>query len=1234
MDYVTDSEIPAVWRVGDVMLGLYEVKRVFTSGGMGLVYRIGHRGWNMDLAVKSPRQEYLRSPAQKEHFVRECETWIGLGLHPHIVSCHYVRTLGGIPRVFAEYVDGGSLREWIDSGRLYSGGPDEALRRVLNIAIQMAWGLSYAHERGVVHQDVKPGNVLVAVDENAKVTDFGLARARTVAGESPTDGAAPTNVLASCGGMTPAYCSPEQAHGAPLSSKTDIWSWAISVFEMFVGEPPCRHGGQLAGEIFAAYRASKEDGDGLLPLPPGIAALLAECFQRDPAKRPSDLKGIAERIAAVYGEMFNLVYPHAQPKAVELLADELNNRALSLRDLGSQAESARLMREALKANPGHLPAVFNSGILAWRSGTITDLGLLTEVRTVRKTDPTDWSAAYAEGLVHLERSDVASGIAQLEESVRLGGDEAARKALEAAAALSANAVRSLGALEGKTDIVTPPVFTPDERSLLSGVAGKALGLWDVEARRCLRTFDGADDDVKAIAVCADGRLAVSGSQDGTLRLWDVYTGRCLRTFETAKHVPHGVSLSPDGTYAASAGSCGDGPDDFSVHLWDTTTGRHVSALNGHTGPILTVRFSPDGRWLLSGGYDATVRVWNTASRRCERILEGHSMHVASVAISADSRFAVSGAMDSTMRVWEVATGRCLGVLAHSDYVYSVSLSGDAQWAISACWGGGMCLWHLPRGRCIRTFGLENPRLSGVVSAVLGPGRRYAASKHLDGTLHLWSIAALCRDSKTYEYAPLLVARPRTTKDLVSKQNRFSVLLDQARDALTAEHYSDALRLVEEARAVRGFELARGALDLRAQVGLRCARNGFRRGWCLRTFRGHRGTVGAVWLTADGRRIFSGDNSATIIVWDVATGEAVKNLVGHDRTVTCFAGDLEATKWVVSGSYDGTLRLWEPDSGKCVRRYEGHESYVYATCVSRDGRWMVSGSDDKTARLWELATGRCLRVFAGHTGGIRSVALSPDGQWLATGSYDNKIIWDDETQRSGRLPGAKEKMLRLWHFPTGKCVWVLEGHTSGVQSVAFSGDGRRLVSWSDDGTLRVWDVETGRCVQTVDAGKEGVLSTDGRWVVSHGKGHSLHLWDLTSGKCECSLEGHTDTVISSFVSASGRWLVSGSMDRTIRLWELDWDFAARGPADWDDEAQRFLANFIVVQRPYAGELPRTRRPEEGEVAHALARSGKPSWTTHDFERLLGTLAAAGYGWLRREVVLRELEKMAAACQGST
>ncbi len=102
MTYPDPETVPPVWRIGDVILDRYEVQQIFTSGGMGLVYRADHRGWGMALAVKSPRPEFLQTAGQIESFEREAETWVNLGLHPHIVSCYYVRRLGGIPRIFAE----------------------------------------------------------------------------------------------------------------------------------------------------------------------------------------------------------------------------------------------------------------------------------------------------------------------------------------------------------------------------------------------------------------------------------------------------------------------------------------------------------------------------------------------------------------------------------------------------------------------------------------------------------------------------------------------------------------------------------------------------------------------------------------------------------------------------------------------------------------------------------------------------------------------------------------------------------------------------------------------------------------------------------------------------------------------------------------------------------------------------------------------------------------------------
>src|SRR5262245_50870904 len=144
--------IPLVWEPGDVILDLYEVRAFdertpFCEGGMGRVHRVWHRQWQTHLAVKSIHPGRLKSPQAAADFQREAEEWVNrVGLHPHVVCCHYVRVLGGLPRVFVEFVDGGSLHSWIASGRLYEGGHEEALQRILDIAVQFAWGLHYVHE--------------------------------------------------------------------------------------------------------------------------------------------------------------------------------------------------------------------------------------------------------------------------------------------------------------------------------------------------------------------------------------------------------------------------------------------------------------------------------------------------------------------------------------------------------------------------------------------------------------------------------------------------------------------------------------------------------------------------------------------------------------------------------------------------------------------------------------------------------------------------------------------------------------------------------------------------------------------------------------------------------------------------------------------------------------------------------------------------------------------------------
>jgi serine/threonine protein kinase/tetratricopeptide (TPR) repeat protein len=301
---------PPDWQVGGVILGDYRVHEVLGEGGMGKVYLLRSRTTGAKFAVK--RAKGLNEDARK-NFLAELQTWIDLPEHRNLVSCRFFQTLRNEVLIFAEYVEGGSLKEWIDSRKLYEGGPQGALERMLDVAIQFAWGLHCVHELGVIHQDVKPGNVLMGSDEKsalqgvrAKVTDYGMARARAAAGERHAAGSA-QSILVSSGGGTPAYWSPEQAQGLALTRRTDVWSWGVSVLEMFAGGVSWMLG-QGAAEALELH-VQEAGHDAVVPaMPARLADLLRTCFRRDAAARPASLADAVDTLKAIYQESVGTGY--------------------------------------------------------------------------------------------------------------------------------------------------------------------------------------------------------------------------------------------------------------------------------------------------------------------------------------------------------------------------------------------------------------------------------------------------------------------------------------------------------------------------------------------------------------------------------------------------------------------------------------------------------------------------------------------------------------------------------------------------------------------------------------------------------------------------------------------------------------------------------------------------------------------------------------------------------------
>lgn len=298
----------SAWDPGSVILGEYTIEKELGRGGMGRVCLVKSKSTGRRFAIKLA---LIRDEKHRKAFLTELQTWIDLPEHPNIVPCRFFRTVGDEIVIFADYIEGGSLADWIAKRKL------TGLEQVLDVAIQFAWGLHAIHERGLIHQDVKPGNVLMTPDGVPMVTDFGLARARMRAPDgvfvSPDLTHGQQSVLVSYGGMTPAYASPEQRSGKPLSRKTDIWSWGVSVLDMFVGGVSCPHGGHIAGEVLETLAESRELGQDSQSIPATLVAILKQCFHSDSAKRWPSLLEAANACMAIFRELIGRNYSRHLP---------------------------------------------------------------------------------------------------------------------------------------------------------------------------------------------------------------------------------------------------------------------------------------------------------------------------------------------------------------------------------------------------------------------------------------------------------------------------------------------------------------------------------------------------------------------------------------------------------------------------------------------------------------------------------------------------------------------------------------------------------------------------------------------------------------------------------------------------------------------------------------------------------------------------------------------------------
>jgi WD40 repeat protein len=646
----------------------------------------------------------------------------------------------------------------------------------------------------------------------------------------------------------------------------------------------------------------------------------------------------------------------------------------------------------------------------------------------------------------------------------------------------------------------------------------------------------------------------------------------LLTFRGHTGEVYCVAFSPDGRRLASGGGGG------TVKVWDAATGQEVFSPRGHAGPVQCVAFSPDGTRLASGGRDQTVRVWDLQTGQGALSLQGHKGVVFGVAFSPDGTRLFSASQEGSVRVWDAGTGRgdalTLNVRplpelflgkGYTGTVSSMAFSPDgkriaashnvydAQWRQ---YKSKVRVWDLQTDQEVFTFQVDN---EFVHSLAFSPGgkRLAAGSGGVDsvgkedntGRVRVWDMQTGQGIASIRGHAGTVrrVAFSADGKRLASGSGDKTV---KVWDATTGH---ELLTLRGHDGSVFGVDFSPDGRRLASASG-RTSQPGEVTVWDVATnrepvtLRGHRGAVTGVAFSPDGRRLAVGDllKRGEVAVRDATTGHTTSTLRGHHGIVTGVAFSPDGRTLAAAGgdfTEPGEVTVWDAATGKSMLRLRGHEGHAYSVAFSPDGKLLAAGGGSTYTALgkqrrvwlkvWDATTGQELLDLRGHTGAVRSVAFSPDGKRLASASEDHTV--------------------RLWEMATGQELLALKAHDMVVTVVAFSPDGRRLASGSWDGTVKVWDAQAGEHLMTLrghthsvtsvafspdgtrlaSASEDSSMMPEGEELIWGGTPGEVKIWDTTVGQEALTLgEGGKRVAFS----PDGRRLAGVSADWSVKIWD--------------------------------------------------------------------------------------------------